>query len=43
MEVVELSKNTRLQMVLMVAERERDLPENKESIAYVVTEAEDEP
>ncbi|MFC7082286.1 hypothetical protein [Halorussus caseinilyticus] len=29
--------------VLMVAERERDLPENKESVAHVVTEAEDEP
>lgn len=29
--------------VLVVAERERDLPENKESVAHVVTEAENEP
>ncbi len=29
--------------VLVVAERDRDLPENKESVAHVVTEAEDEP
>lgn len=29
--------------VLMVAERERDLPANKESVAHVVAEAEDEP
>lgn len=29
--------------VLMVAERDRDLPENKESVAHVVEEAENEP
>ncbi|WP_135824627.1 hypothetical protein [Halorussus ruber] len=35
--------NLKRSFVLMVAERERDLPENKESVAHVVTEAEGEP
>lgn len=35
--------NLRRTFVFMVAERERDLPENKESVKHVIEEAENEP